>query len=105
MRRGERIDARGIAVVDAEIGLRRRRRDHQAAIGAGAIEKHLRVGRNVEIEQRLPVFRHERIEIDQRRDLLRNFVGDRGDHHAAIGMAEQHDDRTGPRSGSRSARR
>jgi len=48
------------------------------------------VGRDVEIEQRLAVFRDEGIEIDQSCDLLRHRVGDRSDHHAAIGMAEQH---------------
>src|SRR5262245_25849792 len=47
------------------------------------------LGRQI-IEQRLAVFGHEGIEIDQRTDLRRDLLRDAGDDHASVGMATQH---------------
>ena len=42
-------------------------------------------------EQGLSVLRHEGVEIDERGNFLRHAVGDAGDHHAAIGIADKND--------------
>ena len=47
--------------------------------------------RLVQIEQRLSVVGHERIEIDQLRDAVPRAVGDAGRDHAAIAVADQRD--------------
>ncbi len=47
--------------------------------------------RLVEVEQRLPVPRHEGVEIDQLRDALARAIGDAGRDHAAIAVAQQYD--------------
>ena len=43
------------------------------------------------VDQVLAVLRVERIEHHQRRNRLIDFFRDAGNHHAAIGMADQHD--------------
>ena len=52
---------------------------------------HRRARRLVEIEQRLAIVRHERVEIDQLRNAVARAIGDAGRDHAAIAMADQHD--------------
>ena len=52
---------------------------------------HARPRRFVQIEQRLPVLGHERVDIDQLRDKVARAIGDASRDHAAIAMADQHD--------------
>jgi len=47
--------------------------------------------RLVQIEQRLSVIRHKRIDVDHLRDAVARAVGDAGGNHAAIAVADQHD--------------
>ena len=39
---------------------------------------------------RFAVVGHQRVEIHQRVDLVGNTIGDRGDHHAAVAVPDQH---------------
>ena len=63
----------------------------EAAMIAGIGDEALRVRRDVDVEQRLAVLRQERVEIDESGNAVGDTVGDAGCHHAAIGMAGQHD--------------
>ncbi len=63
------------------------RQPSPVALG-GFLEALAEVGRR-EIEDRLAVLRHQRVEIDEVREALRHPVGDAGHDHAAVALAGQ----------------
>jgi hypothetical protein len=65
-----------------------RRRDEAVHRGVPESAAELRTG---EIEQRLAVPRHERVDVQEPRDPVRDAVGDRGDDHAAVALPDEHD--------------
>jgi hypothetical protein len=67
----------------------RRRRDADAAVVAGALDVAQHALAADEVEARGAVLGQEGVEIDDVADPRRKAVGDTGDHHAAVGMADQ----------------